>query len=431
MCDAVKLLVRICVKTLLDQFGLKLLIASAQCFVILTLEVKSPGFRHSHCERESLQEFELHSDMDFLGSGHFFVCNIFDKVAIREHFQNLCAKVGVDCKEHFARAQTATETRDWAVAYSEWTSCRDIIVRSEDLLDRDEWLWLESCHKLVSAKLWAFHSKKFELALDTSINAWRAWFRFRLKKVPEKLDLKFYLILTLRMMVYLWASSDCEEEALDPNVRSVLVRLSRATDIMPNSEVKTLKQQCKKFVINKWEFVIWLVQHQYFYYFEMEECLRWAREGSKIYGEKYSGKLDYVSKLYEAATLFMAGACEEVIKVCEKIREKLEKGRSQIDDINTYPAARYCTVEYSFMIHLMLYICYWEMMLRPGQSTSVMIEQQSKLGEEWSSLLSQIYSDVNRLRPMKICLVEALEHAENNRYEVDVYRVCFYMLLSA
>lgn len=49
--------------------------------------------------------------MDFVGSGNFFVSgvyNTFDKVAVREHFQNLCAEVGVDCKEHFARAQTSS-----------------------------------------------------------------------------------------------------------------------------------------------------------------------------------------------------------------------------------------------------------------------------------------------------------------------------------
>ncbi len=465
-----------------DQFGLMLLTPSAQCFVILTLEVKVQvsGFRQSHCERESLQEFELNSDMDFLGSGNFFesgvynkfdevafrehfqslcakagveckehfarahtatetfelhsdmdflgsgnffvsgVYNIFDEVAIREHFQNLCAKVGVECKEHFARAQTATETRDWAVAYSEWTSCRDIIVRSEGLLDRDERLWLSSCYKLVSANLWAFHSKKFELALNASIEALLA--NVALKNAPEALS--FPILPTLWTMIFLWAStSECEEETLDPNVRSFLTTVYPGNAV-PDCEVRILKQQCKYFVINEWKFVIWEVQKQYFYYFEIEECLRWAREGNKLYGEKYHGKLDYVSKLYEAATLFMTGACEEVIKVCEKIRETLKLERSQINDMNIYPAARYCTVEYAFMIHQILYICYWNIILGPGQSTKIMIEQQAKLGEEWNILLSQIYSDVQKLWPLKICLEESMEHAKNNRYEVDVFCIC-------
>jgi hypothetical protein len=276
----------------------------------------------------------------------------------------------------------------------------------------------------VSAKLWAFHSKKFELALDTSINAWRAWFRFRLKKVPEKLDLKFYLILTLRMMVYLWASSDCEEEVLDPNVRSFLMNvLLHQRDAVPNSEVRTLKQQCKDHVINEWKSVIWEVQQQFFYYSEIEECLRWAREGSNIYGKKYADKVDYVSKFYEAATLFMAGGCEEVIKVCEEIREKLDPVDNQINDTNTYPAAQYCTVEYTCMIHEMLYICYWKIRFGPGQS-AVRFEQLLKLSEECEALWSQIYADVKRLRRFKICLFKAAEHAENNKYDVDVYRLC-------
>jgi len=207
-------------------------------------------------------------------------------------------------------------------------------------------------------------------------------------------------------------------------VKTFLVRLlSHQKEAVPDSEVRTLKQQCKEFVLNKWEFVIWEVQKQYFYYFEREECLRWAHEGSKIYGKKYSDKLDYVSKLYEAATLFMAGACEDVIKVCEEIREKFQLVRSEISDTNIYPAARYCTIEYAFMIHQMLYICYWTKMLGPGQLTNVMIKRQAKLGEEWDFLLSQIYSDVKRLWPLKICLVEAIKHAENSRYEIDVYHV--------
>jgi len=365
--------------------------------------------------------------MDFLGSGNFFVSgvyNIFEEVAIREHFQNLCAKVGVDCKEHFARARTATETRDWAVAYSEWTSCRNIIAQSEGLLDRDEWLWLLGCQELVSANFWAFHSKNYELALGASIEALIASIDY--DNAPEDLSFESYVNPTLWTTIYLWATSDCEEELLDSNVRSVLMKiLLHSKEGVPHSEGTTLKEQCKEYVINEWEYVIWEVQKQYFYYFEIDECLRCAREGSKMYGKKNPGKLDYVSKFYEAATLFMAGACEEVIKVCEKIREKLELVRTQINDTNMHPAAEYCTVEYAFMIHQMLYICYSKTLLGPGQSTSVMIEQQTKLGKEWNPLLSEMYSDVHRLWPLKICLVEALEHAENNRYEVNVYRICF------
>ncbi|CAK9209342.1 unnamed protein product, partial [Sphagnum troendelagicum] len=330
---------------------------------------------------------------------------------------NLCAKVGVECKEHFAGAQTATQTRDWVVAYSEWTSCRDIIVHSEGLLDRDKWLWLLGCQKLVSANLWAFHSKNYELALDASIEALEAWIDY--DNASEALSFRSYLNPTLWTMIYLWATSDCKEEALDPNVRSFLMNvLLHPRDAVPDSEVRTLKQQCKEFVINEWECVIWEVQKQYFYYFETEECLRWAREGNKFYKKKYPGKLDYVSKLNEAATLFMSGACEEVIEVCEKIRERLELKPWQANGTYVYPAERYCTVEYAFKVHQMLYICYRKMTLKPNHRTRVMIEQQNKASGECNSLLSQMESDGNLL-PLRECLAQAWEHAVNNRQSYE------------
>jgi hypothetical protein len=360
--------------------------------------------------------------MDFLGLVTFFVCgevaNIFDKVAIREHFQNLCAKIGVKCKEHFAGAQTATQTGNWVVAYAEWTSCRDIIVRSEGLLDRNEWHWLSGCQELVSANLWAFHSKNFELALDASIEAWQAWFEY--DNASEALSFESYLAPTLCTMIYLWATSDCEEEALDLNVKSFLMKLlSHPRDAVPDSEVRTLKQQCKEFVIYQRECVIWEVQQQYFYYFETEECLRWAREGNKVYAQKYPGKLDYVSKLNEATTLFMSGACEEVIKVCEKIRETLELELLQANDTHINPAAQFCTLEYVFMVSLMLYVCYGKMILKPYHRTRVMIEQYQKARGVCNSLLSH-----GNFLSLRECLDEAWEHAVNDRYGVDVYRVC-------
>jgi hypothetical protein len=46
--------------------------------------------------------------LGFLGLGDFFVSgdvvSVFDKDDIRKHFKNLCAKVGVECKEHLSRA---------------------------------------------------------------------------------------------------------------------------------------------------------------------------------------------------------------------------------------------------------------------------------------------------------------------------------------
>jgi len=265
--------------------------------------------------------------MDFLGLGNFFVCgevaNIFDKVAIREQFQNLCAKVGVECKEHVARAQAATQTRDWVVAYSKRTSCRDVIVRSEGLLDRDDWLWLSGCRALVWANLWAFYRMNFGRALKDAIAACKA--RDEVQNVPEALDFKFYVLPTLWKVMYLWATSDCEEEALDPYVKAFLIdALGHPRDSVSDSEVRTLKQQCKEFVINKSESVIWGIQKHYYFYSRIEECLRWAHEGNKLYKKRYPGMLDYVSKFNEAFTLSISGAWEEASKVSEEIRDNLD-----------------------------------------------------------------------------------------------------------
>jgi hypothetical protein len=201
--------------------------------------------------------------MDFLGLGNFSVCgevdSVFDKVSIQEHFESLCEKVGVECKEHLARAQAATETRDWVVAYSEWSSCRDAILRSEGLLDRDDRPWLLGCLSLVSANLSAFHSMNFGRALTDAIAASKA--QDEVQNVSEALDFKSYVLPTLWKVMYLWAStSDCEEEVLYPDVKAFLIdALGHARDDS-ESEVRTLKQQCKEFVINKSESVIWEVQ---------------------------------------------------------------------------------------------------------------------------------------------------------------------------
>jgi hypothetical protein len=354
-------------------------------------KVQVSGDRHPDCERDSLQEFELHSDIDFLGLGNFFVCgevaNIFDKVAIREHFQNLCAKVGVACKEHCACAHTATQTRDWVVAYSEWTSCRDIIMRSEGLLDRDEWLWLSGCHKLVSANLWAFHSMNFGLALAAAIAALKAWAEF--KNVPEALDFKFYLLHTLWKVLYLWAStSDCEEETLDPDVKKfvnvlfVINVLLHPRDSVPDSDLGTLKQQCKKFIINNCESVIWEVQKHYFNNSKTEECLRWAREGNNLYKKKYPDQLDYVSKFNEALTLFMSGACKGASEVLAEIKEKLNSEPWKAKFTNDHPAAQYCNPEYEFHIHQMLITCYQQRAVQssPGGERNSFIESCKKGG---------------------------------------------------
>jgi hypothetical protein len=143
--------------------------------------------------------------MDSSDLSDFFVCgevaNILDKEAIGKHFQNLCGKIGVECKEHLARAQAATQTSDWVVAYSEWTNCGDVIQLSKGVFDRDDWLWLTGCHALVRANLCAFHSMNFRLALLIAILAHKA--RDAVQNVAEALDFRSYVQPTLWKMMYL------------------------------------------------------------------------------------------------------------------------------------------------------------------------------------------------------------------------------------
>lgn len=354
--------------------------------------------------------------MHFLCLDNFegLVVNIFDKVAIREHFQNLCAKVGVECKEHFARAQTATQTKDWVVACSESTSCRDIIVRSEGLLDRDDWLWLSGCHELVSANLWAFHSMNFGEALTAAIAAFKAWCQFQ--NMPKALDFQFHLLPTLWKMLYLWAStSDCEEEALDPDVRKFLINvLLQRRDY----EVRTLKQQCKEFVVDESEFVIWEVQKLFFVYFKTEECLRWAHEGSKLYQKRYPGKLDYVSKFNEAHMLWMLGACEEASKVFEKLRDNLDSKPWKTKSTDDHPAAWYCNPQYDYLVHLLQCGCYHHMAIQSGRGkkeTDKLNELVNKEKDEYESLDMEFAG----MFPHGDDLVrEAFDYAAKNKYGV-------------
>jgi hypothetical protein len=342
------------------------------------------------------------------------VANIFDKVTIREHFQNLCAKLGVECKEHFARAQTATQTKDWDVACSEWSRCRDIIICSKGLLDGDDSLWLLGCHGLVSANLWAFHSMNYDMALTAAIAALNAWCTFQ--NMPEALGFQSHLLPTLYQVMYLWAStSDCEEELLDSEVKKFLI-----TYILlhpRNPEVRTLKQQCKEFVINKSESIIWEIQKQYFHYWKIEECLRWAREGSRLYQEKHPGKLDYVSKFNEAVILWWLGAREESSKTFEKIKYNFDSEPCKAVSTDDHPAALFCTPAYEYNVHAFQCTCYQHMAIQSGRGkmkTYKLIELVNKEKEKSESLLWQFagYSHEDDL------LREAFEYAAKNTYDV-------------
>jgi hypothetical protein len=391
-----------------DRCRLILVVPSAQYF---DTGNKVSGDGHPDCERNCLQEFELHSDMDLLGLGNYSVYgkvdNVFDDNVIREHFKNLCAKVGLECKQHLARAQAAIQTRDWVVVYSEFTSCRDAIVRPQGLLDGDERPWLLGCHALVSANLSAFHSINFGRALTDAIEASKA--RDEVQNVPEALDFKSYVERTLLKVMYLWSStSDCEEEVLGADVKAFLIVALEHPKEDSDSEERTLKQQCKEFVINKSESVIWEVQKCFS---KTEERLKWARQGREVYEKRYRGKLDYVSRGNEADTLFMSGPLEEASKVLAKISDKLDlepwKGKFTEAD----PAAVYCTLQYAFFIHQMLCMCYTQMAVQSGADKYI------ELVNKEISLLTQLQVDNEiEFSYSRECLAKALEYAANNKY---------------
>ncbi len=383
-------------------------------------KVQVSGDRHPDCEQDSIQRFEWHSDMGYLGNK---VPNIFDQVAIWDHFQDLCAKVGVECKEHHACAEAATQTGDWVVAYSEWTSCKDVIVRSESLLDRDSWLWFLGFHALVGANLCAFYSMNFGLALTAAIAAFKAC--VEVQNVPEALDFKSYVPPTLWMVMYLWAStSDCEEEALDPDVKAFLIyALGHPRDSVSDSEVRTLKEQCKEFVINQFEFVVWDIQRHYFHYSNIEECLRWAREGSKLYKKRYPGKLDYESRFCEAMMLMTSLFWEEASKVLAEIRDNLDSKPWKAKVRDGHPAALYCDPEFADLVNHMLCICYEQMSEEGGRKLKDR-ERFKELAKEVRDGHQSLQQFLQQRELKAICSstiigkcrAEVWEHTVNNKY---------------
>ncbi|CAM6033020.1 unnamed protein product, partial [Sphagnum compactum] len=286
------------------------------------------GERHPDCERDSLQESELHSDMDSSGLGTFFVglevANIIDEVTIWEHFRILCAKVGAECTKHLDRAQAATHTRDWRDFGEEWTSCGDLIVRS-----------------------------------------------------------------------------------------------GHTGDSVSDYKVTTLKEQCKEFVTNTSESVIWEVQKSYFNYFKTEVCLRWTREGSKLYQGKYPDKLDYVSKLNEALVLCVSAAFAKASEVLEEIIYNLDSKPWIAKATDAHPAARYCNPLYEYLTHRLLCHCYQQMAVLSGRGkkkTNKWIELVNKETAECRSLLAQ--SGLAKMFSFDCHRVsKALEYAAKNKRE--------------
>jgi hypothetical protein len=279
----------------------------------------------------------------------------------------------------------------------------------------------------VLANLSAFHSMNFGRALTHAIAASKA--RDEVQNMLETIDFKSYVEPTLLKVMYLWAStSGCDEEGLGPDVKAFVIdALGHPRDSVSNFEVsERLKQQCKDFVLDKSESVIWKVQKCFS---RREERLRWARIGNKVYEDKYLGKVDYVSKANEAYTLFLRGSFEEASKVFEEISHSLdlEPWKTNVREVD--PAARYCTLEYAFFIHQLLYTCYNQLALFPpfGEIYIGFVSQEK---EKLQSLWTQIeLENKNKFSSARERLAETMKYAPNKYGEYIPYMSIMMLLI--
>ncbi|CAK9271495.1 unnamed protein product [Sphagnum jensenii] len=172
--------------------------------------------------------------------------------------------------------------------------------------------------------------------------------------------------------------------------------------------------------MNEYESVVWKVQMHYYDYSKTKECLRWAREGNKLYKKRYSGKLDYISKYNEGFTLFTSGAFERAKDVCEAIIYELDSEPLKGKTMDGHPAAQYCNPQYEFDIHSMLSRCYEQMAVQPGRGkkrTDELFKLANEETEKCESLLGESELQGEISHALK-CRADALEAAANNKYGV-------------
>jgi len=245
------------------------------------------------------------------------------------------------------------------------------------------------------------------------------------KPVPETLDFNSYVLPTLWNVMYLWASaSDFEWVLWNPDVKAFLndaLGHPRVSDF----EVRSLKEQCKELVINHHEFVVWYIQRHYFFYSNMEECSWWAREGSRLYKEKYPGIMDYESKFSEAMILTTSASWEEASKILEDIRDNLESEPWKEKARDGHPAELYCDPELADLVNRMLFKCYEQ-----TQSEGQKLELAKQLRDEHSSLQQSLRErELDRICSTIIgkCRAEVWEHTVNNKYDIS----CVYSALNS
>jgi len=282
--------------------------------------------------------------------------------AFWNHSQNICARVGVACKECHDRARAAIKARDWAAAKAEWERCLDLVRPSSlQAADHESYHWLLCWVNLLLANLLGFCFKEFGDAFTFAAQSYVLIYNQK-TSVPGALDLRRHVRDNFRHLIYLWASEpDCEEMVMNPTgvtalnnfILTMILLHGKPRISVFDCEVKTRKQLCKEFAITGDEyFLCWSIQEQNLYYGYMEEILRWAREGNKRYQKKYPGMMDYISKMNEAIALTFLMAWEEAKKVLEDISNEFD---AEPED---HPAALdRRTPKYSKLIHNMLELC--------------------------------------------------------------------------
>jgi hypothetical protein len=356
-----------------------------------------------------------------LGGNSLHQEDVFQQeVAFWNHSQNICARVGDACKECHDRAKAALWARDWAAAKAEWERCLNLVrPPSPWPADLVTYYWLLCWVNLLLANLLGFCFKEFRDAFRFAAQS----YALLCYQMPGALDLRRHVWNNYRNLLYLWASEpNCEHMALDPiwvtvvnnTLETIILLRGRPRVSVFDSEVKKLRHLSKEFAITENEyFLCWSIQEQYLYYGHMEEILRWAHEGNKLYQKKYPGMLDYISKMNEAIALTTLMDWEKAKKVLDVISNDLDA------EPGDHPAALdRRTPKYSDLIHSMLKRCKQEM--SPKVSKGKVAETKKVTGpvKEYNDIRPE-QSHKTAIEELKKLQQQALEHAQNKLEEAE------------
>jgi len=383
--------------------------------------------------------------MDLGGNGVRQSEDTFQReVAFWNHSQNICARVGTACKECHDCARTAISEKDWPAAKAEWERCLNL-VRPSSLWAADwvSYYWLLCWVNLQLANLLGFCFKDFGDAFRFAAQSYVLLYY----QMPGALDLRHHVLDNYRNLIYLWASEpDCEEMSLDPNwvtvvnntLESIIPLQGKPRVSMFDPEVKKQKHLWKEFAITGDEyFLCWSIQEHYLYYGYMEEILRWAREGNKIYQKSYPGMMDYRSKMNEATALTFLMDWEEAQKVLGDISYEFNAEPGDHPAADDRRKSNYPTLIYS-----MLELCNnamaprkYEGKVEERDKNTTRVEHYEHTKLKYEKLEQKELERKRDITAIKKKQEEALEHALNNKYGqyipdiLDIGCSCFLMSL--